>query len=509
MDKTNTNQRKIGVVLSYISLIANAVIGFIYVPLLLRFMGQEEYGLYQLMGAFIAYFSVMDFGLSSTIVRYFSKYKALDDRKSMENVLALSALIYFIITLLMLVVGWICYVNLGGIFENSLTPAELDSAKKIFVVLLINIVITIPSKIFDAVIISYERFVYLKLVTILQVLAQPFVVIAVMQRYPYALGLVIVQTVFNFLLILAKGIYSLGKLRMKIRLHAFDRPLFKSMMSFSFFVFLGALMDQLYWRTNPVILGIVSNTSVVAVYGTATTIFNAYMSLSTVITSVFLPKVTAMVAQNATRKDLSELFIRIGRLQFLLLSCVLSGFILFGRQFISVWAGAGFEDAYLITLFLILPFTVDLIQNIGITILQAENKLAFRSVVFLIASVVNIAISIPAAIYFGGPGCAFTTGLTFFIANAIIMNVYYARRIGIAIKAFWIEMAKIGSFAVLCMLVGTVFTFIPVASGYINLGIKVAAYLLLFIPVMWFFVLNAYEKNLVKTVMARFKRNKQ
>ena len=89
--------------MSYISLIANAVIGFIYVPLLLRFMGQEEYGLYQLMGAFIAYFSVMDFGLSSTIVRYFSKYKALDDRKSMENVLALSALIYFIITLLMLV----------------------------------------------------------------------------------------------------------------------------------------------------------------------------------------------------------------------------------------------------------------------------------------------------------------------------------------------------------------------------------------------------------------------
>lgn len=89
------------------------------------------------------------------------------------------------------------------------------------------------------------------------------------------------------------------------------------------------------------------------------------------------------------------------------------------------------------------------------------------------------------------------------------MNVYYARRIGIAIKAFWIEMAKIGFFAVLCMLVGTVFTFIPVASGYINLGIKVAAYLLLFIPVMWFFVLNAYEKNLVKTVMARFKRNKQ
>lgn len=228
----------------------------------------------------------------------------------------LSSLIYLIITLLVLAAGAICYWNLEGIFHNSLTPGEIVSAKKIFIVLLINIVITIPSKIFDAVIISYERFVYLKLVTILQIVIQPFVVIAVMQEYPYALGVVIVQTLFNLLLVLAKAFYSLGKLKMKIKLHAFDRQLFKSMMGFSFFVFLGSIMDQLFWRTNPVILGIVSNTVVVAVYSTATTIFNAYMSLSTVITSVFLPKVTGMVAENAPRKELSDLFIRIGRLQF-------------------------------------------------------------------------------------------------------------------------------------------------------------------------------------------------
>ncbi len=498
-----TNQRKIGVVLSYISLIANAVIGFLYVPLLLHAMGQAEYGLYQLMGSFIAYFSVMDFGLSSTITRYFSKYKTLGDNRNMENVLALSSLIYLIITLLVLAAGAICYWNLEGIFHNSLTPGEIVSAKKIFIVLLINIVITIPSKIFDAVIISYERFVYLKLVTILQIVIQPFVVIAVMQEYPYALGVVIVQTLFNLLLVLAKAFYSLGKLKMKIKLHAFDRQLFKSMMGFSFFVFLGSIMDQLFWRTNPVILGIVSNTVVVAVYSTATTIFNAYMSLSTVITSVFLPKVTGMVAENAPRKELSDLFIRIGRLQFLLLSCVLSGFILFGQQFIDVWVGPGYEDAYWITLFLIVPFTVDLIQNIGITILQAENKLAFRSVVFLAASVINILVSIPTAKYFGGPGCAFTTGLTFFIADAIIMNVYYARKIGIEIKAFWLEIAKIGVFSILCTLIGTVFNWIPLASGYINLGIKIIAYLMLFVPVMYFFVMNSYEKRLLKNIVVK------
>ena len=163
----------------------------------------------------------------------------------------------------------------------------------------------------------------------------------------------------------------------------------------------------------------------------------------------------------------------------------------------------GYEDAYWITLFLIVPFTVDLIQNIGITILQAENKLAFRSVVFLAASVINILVSIPTAKYFGGPGCAFTTGLTFFIADAIIMNVYYARKIGIEIKAFWLEIAKIGVFSILCTLIGTVFNWIPLASGYINLGIKIIAYLMLFVPVMYFFVMNSYEKRLLKNIVVK------
>ena len=69
------NQRISGIVLSYISLGINTIVNLIYVPVLLHFLGKSEYGLYQLMGSFIAYFSIMDFGLSNTVIRYFSKDK--------------------------------------------------------------------------------------------------------------------------------------------------------------------------------------------------------------------------------------------------------------------------------------------------------------------------------------------------------------------------------------------------------------------------------------------------
>lgn len=485
--------------LSYIFLIAQGVIGFIYVPLLLHYMGRSEYGLYQLMGSIIAYFSVMDFGLSATIIRYYSKYKSLNDQKNMENVLAIAGLIYSCITILIVLVGIIVYFNLQPIFSGSLKPQELVSAKRIFLIMLLNIAMTIPSQIFDAVITSNERFVFIKLASIIQTIMQPFVVIAILTVYPYALGMVIVQTLFNVLLISTKVGYCLFRLKARIRLHHFDGQLCRAMLLYSFFIFLSAVMDQVFWRTNVVILGIVANTAVVAVYGVANQLFNSYMSLSTAITSVFLPRVTDMVVKNESDSALTDLFIKIGRVQFLLLALVLSGFILFGKQFILLWAGKGFEDAYFITILLIAPFTVDLIQNIGLTILQAENKLAFRSIVFLALAIANIFISIPMAIHFSAIGCALTTGLTFLIAHGIVLNIYYQRMIHINVMRFWKNIVKIGGPCIICMIFGVGLNIgIHFSSNALSLLCKILIYTVLYFIISWKFTMNPYEKQIIK-----------
>src|SRR5690554_6028686 len=133
------------------------LIGFIYVPLLLHFLGKSQYGLYQLMGSVIAYMTVMDFGLSGTITRYYSRYLSLDDKKNKANILALSGLIYSTITVFILIVGMIVYFNLDTIFSNSLTVFELYKARQIFIIMLINVAITIPSHIFTAAINANER----------------------------------------------------------------------------------------------------------------------------------------------------------------------------------------------------------------------------------------------------------------------------------------------------------------------------------------------------------------
>ena len=61
---------------------------------------------------------------------------------------------------------------------------------------------------------------------------------------------------------------------------------------------------------------------------------------------------------------------------------VLTGFILYGREFIAIWVGEEFNKSYYIALIIMIPFTIDLIQNIGLAILQAKNMYSFRAIVF-------------------------------------------------------------------------------------------------------------------------------
>ena len=70
-----TNQLKIGVMLSYVSIIAQNIISIVYTPVMLRLLGQSEYGLYQLVYSVVSYLGLLSFGFGSAYVRFYSRYK--------------------------------------------------------------------------------------------------------------------------------------------------------------------------------------------------------------------------------------------------------------------------------------------------------------------------------------------------------------------------------------------------------------------------------------------------
>lgn len=501
------NERKIGILISYINIVLHTVLGCIYVPLMIRYMGTSEYGLYQLIGSFIAYFGIMDFGLTVAVVRFYTKYKAECDRVGMENILAISLRAYAVVTAILLSVGCACYFNLDSIFAQSMTALEIDSAKQLFLLLLFNIAVTVSTLVFKAIINAHERYLFLKGLEMMQLILQPILVLAVLQQHPYAISVAIVQTALNICLIAARIYYCFCKLKISIRFHYWDSNLLSGFKKLALSVFAVTVIDQIFFNTNQVILGILTGTEAVAVYSVAALIYINYMALSTAISGVYLPHVTELITKGAPMEKISSLFIQIGRWQFYLLALFASGFIIFGQQFIRFWVGSEFADAYWMTLLIIIPFTIDLIQNIGLSIMQAKNQYHFRAKVYVGMGIFNLLLAIPLGKLYGGIGCALVTGATMFIGNGLIMNWYYWRVIGLDIAEFWRQIVKIGGGVVGMTVLGYGIHAMVVIDSVVLYGLMMLGYAALYGAIMYRWFMNETEKVKIGGIWARCKNN--
>lgn len=490
------NELKAGSVLSYISIFVTILVGLLYTPIMLRLLGQAEYGLYSLIGSLAAYLTILDLGLGNAIVRYNARNRAIGDKAAEASLNGMFLVLYSFIGLVTLIIGAILYLNLGNMFGPSLSALELGKARIMMALLVFNFTVSFPLGIFGSLVQAYEKFIFIKVLAIIRSILGPCIMLPFLYMGFGAVPMVVINTSLNILLLLINMIYAIRVLNARLSLKGFDYPLLAEIAGYSFFIFLGIIVDKVYWSTGQFILGIVSGTVVVAIYSIAIQLSTMYMMFSTAISGVLLPKVTMMVAKDASSTDLSDLMIKIGRIQHVVMAYIISGFILFGYAFIIIWAGANYSEAYYMALLLMIPITVPLIQNVGIAILQAQNRMAFRSWLYLAIAVVNVLVSIPLARIMGGLGCAIATGASLLIGNVFIINICYHRKIGLNIRLFWRNIAVMTLPVAGAFLCGYIINSAITQNSIAMVALKILIYSVIYVLVMWFFGINAYEREL-------------
>lgn len=297
-----------------------------------------------------------------------------------------------------------------------------------------------------------------------------------------------------------------AKLKIKIKFHYLNKQLLSDIKKLALSVFVVILIDQVFFKTNQIILGIVSGTSAVAVYSISSLIYMNYMALSTAISGIYLPHITEIVAKSEPVKKLSDLFIKIGRYQYYLLALVASGFIIFGKDFISIWAGEDFKEAYWITLLIIIPFTIDLIQNIGLSIMQAQNRYDFRAKVYFAMGIFNLCLAIPLAKLYGGTGCAFATGLSMLLGNGLIMNWYYLKVTKLDILSFWKEIGRISLYVICLTFIGYGLYNYQGMDSITKFIVSITFYTVIYSFVIYIFCMNVEEKEKVLSIFNKLRR---
>ena len=505
MQKT-VSQRKVGVILSYGSEAVQILSGLIYTPIMLRILGQSEYGLYQLVHSIVAYMSLFSLGFGSSYIRFYSRYKAKDDYEEIARLNGMFMTIFSAIAIICLVCGIGLVTNIESVLGGGLTESELATARILMIFMVVNMAVSFPASVFNCYVTSQEKFIFQKGLIFLQRILNPFLALPLLLVGFGSVGMVLVTTVLTFAAFLSSVWYCVKKLKIRFLFNGFRFSSLKEMWAFTFFIFLNQIIDQINWNLDKYLLGRMVGTTGVAIYSLGAQINTMYMQFSTSISNVFAPKVNRIVAETNDNKALSELFSRIGRVQFIILSLALSGFIVFGKPFMTFWGGEGYEKSYGIALLLIGPATVPLIQNIGLEIQRAKNMHKARSVVYLAVVLANIGLSVYLIRTLGVSGAAIGTAVSVTAGTIVFMNWYYHFRIGLDIVMFWKNIAKLIPAVMLSLAFGVIMCRFVSIHNVLILGICIGAYTVVFCFAMWFLGMNQYEKQLFGSFLKRNKR---
>ena len=500
------SQIKGGVILSYLTIVVSNVVAMVYTPIMIRLLGQSEYGLYTLVNSFVSYLGLMDFGFGSTYMRYYSQYKYKESKGKIASLNGMFLTVFSVIGFLALIAGLIMSFFSDQIFGSKLTVDELSTARILFIMLTVTLAINFPSRIFQVHITANERFVFLKTINLIQTVINPLVMIPLLLMGYKSIALVATSLAYTVIVSVINIFYCIKKLDFKISFRNFEFRLFKDIAGFAFFVFLGEIVDEVNWNVDKFILGRFSGTIAVAIYGIAAQINLYYRQFSSAISQVFIPRINKIVAtEEDENKSLTDLMIRVGRIQFIVLSLVLTGFIFVGRAFCVLWAGPEYEGSFLIAIVLLIPSTIPLIQNVGYNALVAKGKHKFRSIIYFLISLANVAISIPLCSVWGGLGAAIGTAIAVIVGNGFIIN-WYDKKLGIGVGRFWKSILSLSKGLIMPIAVGSVFLFIKLPYNWLVLFAQILLYSVIFLISMYTLGFNDEEKGYFSKIGIKIKK---
>lgn len=496
------NQLKAGAIISYANLLIGNIIPFIYTPIMLRLLGQAEYGLYGIAHSIMGYIGLLNFGIGGTIVRYLSKYRAEGNRDQEARVAGLFIKIYSVVCGLILIAGLTFAANVE-VYSRSLSVQEVETLRVLVVLMTLNTAVFLPFSVFNSVVIAYERYIFSKLVGILSTIASPMLNIVLLYCGFGSVGLVMASTALNVVTYGLYTYYALCRLKVRPSFRKAEPGLLREILKFSSFVFLASIVDTLFWTTDKLIIGWAKGTEDTAVYNIGST-FNTYVtSLSSAISGLLVPKLTQMVVKESPKEEFTRIFIKVGRLQFIVISFIVSAFVAFGRQFIALWAGPEYSLSYYVALLTMIPVTIPLIQNTGINILYALNKHQFRSVVYTCIAVLNVVLTFWWVESYGIIGAAMATCIAYVLGNILIINWYYYKKIGIDIPLFWKNIVRMCPVMIVMGIAAWFVLDALTLDGWFAFFAAAAVYTVIYVVLAYRFMMNQYERD---TIMAPVKK---
>ena len=327
--------------------------------------------------------------------------------------------------------------------------------------------ITLGTAGFSNTINAYEHFEVSKGLGVVQVVLRIFLILVTLNLGFGSIGIVAVNLLLTIVLKLFNVLYVLFKLKLKPLFKNIELKFVLEIVVYSSFILLQMIATQINAFADEIMLGafVAGSSIIVGVYGVGHQIVEYFQSLGNAFTGVLMPGLVRMVEDNKSFEEIQNEMTRIGRIIFLVLAFAWCGFFVIGKEFICLWAGNDYINAYYVTLILAFVYVFVLTENVGSQILWAMNKHKEQSIMKLCVVLLNVILTYFLIKWEPLLGATIGTAVALVLGDLVTMNIIFIKKMNFKVIKYYFNLFKgILPCLVISLVLGFLLKLIPIGG---------------------------------------------
>ena len=476
-------------------LVGSVIIAFIMSPFLVHTLGDTKYGIWSIIAALTGYMTLMDLGVSSAIAKYVSKYKSLNDYRSINVIVASGLTILIAVAIVLITLSPFIADLIVGTFK--LEPEFQETVRKLVIIGAFDVSLFIGSGVLFGSLFGFQRYEIVNAAMLGSGIVRAIGVYLALSSGFDLLAMGVISLVSKLLSALFMYV-TMRKLEPEVEITPknADRKTVSYIFKYSKFTFLTTLSMQLIYYTDAFVIGYFMSAAAITIYTIPWSLSDYTNKVIMAVSHTFVPVFSAQDAKKQN-DELYQTYVTGTKVVLLISNLLCIGVLVLGDNFIHIWMGAKYAEECS-TILAIMFFTqmIKSPQLLSYSIMLGtanHQKFGMYNMVFAIA---NLILSIHLVQKYGLVGVAGATAITQILFYTVVTPILTSSVIKYSILDYFkstylrIVPASIVLFAVM-----SYFGKYHSPTGYLSLLSEALIGAVLYLTVAYFTLLDSSERE--------------
>jgi O-antigen/teichoic acid export membrane protein len=419
---------------SWFSLGVDVVVGILLYPFILHKLGDTASGIWALIFTITGYYGLFDLGIRSSVVRYVSKFTAVDDIEDLAKLINTSLFSYSCIGVVSLLVTAVLGLYVDSLFK--IPPGFHSTARLLLWMVGVAIALGFPLGVVGGFLDGLQKFYVNNWTSVAANVVRVVLIVTALTRGKGLLTVAAITVVLPIITSLVRGAIAFRIRPVPFGMKYVDRKTFHLMANYSGVTLIIMIATQLKFKTDNIVIGSMISAAAVTYFTIGSRIVNYTQQVVMALAQNFLPLASESEATGKMDR-LRKVFVAGNRLCAFTCFPITATLLILGKSIIEVWVGKKYiATSYPVLVILIIPATLMWAQAASGRVLFGISKHKSWAFVTLAEGIANLVLSIILVRPYGIVGDAYGTAIPLAVTMIFFMPGHLCKQLGIRVRTY-------------------------------------------------------------------------